>query len=92
MLFGISSDEKISSIEPELPKDVAQREKVDLEQLEEMRDHISLGILKRARKSQMIIVNYESKHNNEEPTEPEGGVLAKKPSYGKQIIEKTSEN
>ena len=92
MLYGLSPNNESESVDPQTIEMISSRENVSLEELEKMCKLVSSGVLKRVKRDHRIIVDYEAKQLGENPSDPEGGVLAKKPSYGKQIIEKTSEN
>lgn len=80
MLYGIPLDKEEAVKEPQFPKDLAEKAGVTILEIERMRNLVSLGVLRRVKRDQVIIVNYETKKAGEEPTNPTGGKLVKKPS------------
>ncbi len=83
MLYGIPLDKEEAVKEPQFPKDLAEKTGLTTLEIERMRNLVSLGVLKRVKRDQDIIVNYETKKIGEEPTNPTGGKLVKNSSQRK---------
>lgn len=66
MLYGIPFTEGEEVKEPQFPNDLAEKTGVTTLEIERMRNLVSLGVLRRVKRDQVVIVNYEAEHIGKE--------------------------